>query len=155
MLAGNADRERAGDVLKAAFAEGRLTKDEHDYRWGRAMAARTVEELQQLTNDVPNGPSAVPPYGQGHLVPVAYQQQPLVPYPPPRPQNGAATAALVCGLVTPLVCGVAAIPAVILGHKARAEIRRTGEQGEGAATAGLVLGWIWITLGTLLVLLLI
>ena len=30
MLAGNADRERAGDVLRAAFAEGRLTKDEYD-----------------------------------------------------------------------------------------------------------------------------
>lgn len=156
MLAGNADRDRAGDVLKAAYAEGRLTRDEYDYRVGRALAARTVEELQQLTADVPNGPSAMPPtyhrpHPQGQLVP--FQQQPVVPYAPPRrPQNSAATAALICGLISPLVWGLAAIPAVILGHKARAEIRRTGEQGEGAATAGLVLGWLWLSLGALMML---
>lgn len=156
MLAGNADRERASDVLKAAYAEGRLTKDEYDYRLGRAVGARTIEELQQLTGDVPNGPSAMPPtyhrpHPQGQLVP--FQQQPVVPYAPPhRPQNSAATAALICGLISPVVWGLSAIPAVILGHKARAEIRRTGEQGEGAATAGLVLGWLWITLGALMML---
>ena len=156
MLAGNADRDRAGDVLKAAYAEGRLTKDEYDYRLGRALAARTVEELQQLTNDVPNGPSAIPPtfqrpYAQGQLVP--FQPQPMVPYPPPPGrQNGVATAALVFGLTAPLVWGLGAVPAVILGHKARAQIRRTGEQGEGVATAGLVLGWLWIALGALIML---
>lgn len=158
MLAGNSDRDRAGDVLKAAYAEGRLTKDEYDYRSGRALAARTVEELQQLTNDVPNGPSAVPPsyqrpYPQGQLVP--FQQQPVMPYIPPRGQNGAATAALICGIVAPIVWGASALPAVILGHKARAEIQRTGEQGAAAATIGLVLGWIWIALGTLVMLFLI
>jgi hypothetical protein len=157
MLAGNADRDRAGDVLKAAYAEGRLTKDEYDYRVGRALVARTVEELQQLTNDVPNGPSAMPPtyqrpHSQGQLVP--YQQQPIVPYlPPPRRQNSAAIASLVCGLLAPLLWGFAAVPALILGYKGREEIRRTGESGEGAATTGIVLGWIWIVLSVLMVLL--
>jgi hypothetical protein len=37
---------------------------------------------------------------------------------------------------------VTGIPAVVLGHMARAEIRRTGEQGDGLAVAGLVLGWL-------------
>ncbi|GGO55540.1 hypothetical protein GCM10012287_47050 [Streptomyces daqingensis] len=159
MLAGNADRDRAADVLKAAYAEGRLTKDEYDYRIGRAMAARTIEELQQLTADVPNGPSALPPtyqrpqpHPQGQLMPLQ-QPPPIVPYAPPhRPQNGTATAALVCGIISPLVWGLSAIPAVILGHKARNEIRRTGEQGEGAATVGLVLGWLWIALGAMMML---
>jgi len=32
--------------------------------------------------------------------------------------------------------------AVILGHTARGQIRRTGEGGGGMATAGLVLGYI-------------
>jgi hypothetical protein len=162
MLAGNADRERASDVLKAAYAEGRLTKDEYDYRLGRAVVARTVEELQQLTNDVPNGPSAVPPsyqrsyrsYSHGQLMP--YQQQPVVPYvPPPREQNTAAMASLLCGLFAPLVLGLSALPAVILGHKARAEIQRTREQGEGAAMTGLILGWIWMAFGFLIMLLII
>ncbi|OEU86221.1 hypothetical protein DB35_01795 [Streptomyces abyssalis] len=173
MLAANADRDRAGDVLKAAYAEGRLTKDEYDYRVGRAVAARTVEELQQLTSDVPNGPSAVPPtfqrpFGQGQLVP--FQPQPIAPYAVPRRQNGIATAALVCGIAAPVVSLVTApivyglhapylfwlgaAPGVILGHKARAEVRRTRERGEGAATAGLMLGWVWLVLSGMLVLLL-
>ena len=33
-------------------------------------------------------------------------------------------------------------PAVILGHTARAEMKRTGEGGEGFALAGLILGWL-------------
>lgn len=33
---------------------------------------------------------------------------------------------------------------MILGHKARAEIRRSGERGDGQAVAGLVLGWLSI-----------
>ena len=43
-----------------------------------------------------------------------------------------------CGLLT-------AIPAVILGHLARAQIKRTGERGDGMAIAGLVLGYLWIS----------
>ncbi len=35
MLAATADRERAIDVLKAGFAEGRLTQAEHDERVAR------------------------------------------------------------------------------------------------------------------------
>jgi hypothetical protein len=33
---------------------------------------------------------------------------------------------------------------VVLGHRARAEIRSSGEAGDGSALAGLVLGWMWI-----------
>lgn len=173
MLAGNADRERTVDVLRAAYAEGRLTKEEHEERAGRALAARTVEELQQLTSDVPSGPGQVPggggplpapygprpypmPYGHpghpghsGHLLHPAYRRHPVYPPPPPpRPTNAAAIGALVCGLITPLTLGASGLPAVILGHKARAEIRRTGDQGDGSAVAGLALGWL--ALGILL-----
>ena len=62
-------------------------------------------------------------------------------------------ASLLCGLFAPLVLGLSALPAVILGHKARAEIQRTREQGEGAAMTGLILGWIWMALGFLIMLL--
>jgi hypothetical protein len=37
---------------------------------------------------------------------------------------------------------LATIPAVVCGHVARSQIRRTGEQGAGLALAGLILGWI-------------
>jgi len=55
MRAASADRERAVDVLKAGFAEGRLTQDEYNERIGRAYAARTYGELTALTADLPAG----------------------------------------------------------------------------------------------------
>ena len=53
--ASDADRDRVIDLLKAAFAQGRLTKDELDERLGRALAARTYAELAALTADLHPG----------------------------------------------------------------------------------------------------
>ncbi|MGW7517202.1 DUF1707 and DUF4190 domain-containing protein [Streptomyces sp. NPDC054796] len=160
MLAGDADRERAADVLKAAYAEGRLTKPEYDHRLGRAMAARTLAELHQLTGDVPHGP------GPGAGPPTVYPRPGTAPYgygppgpygpwgPAPRPVNAASTGALICGLLVPFTCGASGVPAVILGHKARAEIRRTGERGDGSAVTGLAMGWLGFALILLVLVLL-
>jgi len=65
MRAASADRERAVDVLKAGFAEGRLTQDEYNDRMGRAYAARTYGELATLTADLPATLGAVVPPGAG------------------------------------------------------------------------------------------
>jgi Domain of unknown function (DUF1707) len=59
-LAASADRERAVGVLRAGFAEGRLTQDELTDRVGRAYAARTYRDLWALTADLPSGPLPVP-----------------------------------------------------------------------------------------------
>jgi hypothetical protein len=57
-----ADREQAVEVLKAAFVEDRLTKDEFDARVGQALASRTYADLAALTADIPVGSStALPP----------------------------------------------------------------------------------------------
>ncbi len=62
LRASHADRERVVDVLKAAFVQGRLAKDEFDARLGQALASRTHAELASLTFDLPAGPpSARPP----------------------------------------------------------------------------------------------
>jgi hypothetical protein len=50
----HADREQAIDVLKAAFVQGRLTKDEFDLRVGQVLASRTYADLGTLTADVPD-----------------------------------------------------------------------------------------------------
>lgn len=55
MRASRADRERVIDVLKAAFVQGRLAKDEFDLRVGEAFASRTHGGLQALTADLPTG----------------------------------------------------------------------------------------------------
>ena len=54
-LASHTDREQVVDTLKAAFVEGRLTKDELDARAGQAFAARTYADLAALTADIPAG----------------------------------------------------------------------------------------------------
>ena len=81
MLAANTDRERAIDVLKAGFAEGRLTTGEYDDRTARVYAARTYGELGSLVADLPYGPFDGPVRHQGAV------------YRPP-PLNSAAVASL-------------------------------------------------------------
>ena len=65
MRASDADRDAAAAVLGAAFAEGRLTADEHGERLAAAYAARSCQQLRQLTADLPGtagtaGPAAAP-----------------------------------------------------------------------------------------------
>ena len=60
--ASHADRERVVDVLKSAFVQGRLTKDEFDTRIGQTFASRTYAQLAAVTADIPAGPvTAQPP----------------------------------------------------------------------------------------------
>lgn len=54
--------------------------------------------------------------------------------------NGFAIAALVLGIIG------GSILAIVFGHVARSQIRTSGEKGAGMATAGLVLGYIWLAL---------
>ncbi len=53
MRASHADREGVIDTLKAAFVQGRLTKDELDLRVGLTFVSRTYGELGMLTADLP------------------------------------------------------------------------------------------------------
>jgi Domain of unknown function (DUF1707) len=71
----HADREQAVEVLKDAFVQGRLTKDEFDSRVGHVLASRTYADLSALTADLPAvSPAPRPP-------------RPLVPARTRRPQN--------------------------------------------------------------------
>ena len=128
MRAASADRERAVDVLKAGFAEGRLTQDEYNERMGRAYAARTYGELMALTADLPAG-----------AVPAVW---PVPVYQPPVTTNSLARASLMLGVAEFFTVGLTAIPAIICGHMAKREMRQTGQRGDGLATTGLVLGYM-------------
>jgi hypothetical protein len=100
--------------------------------------------------DVPPGPGVggygygqAPGGAQGYAGPYGYPGPYPYPYPPMRPRtNTLAILALVFGFV----CAPAAI---VLGAVARRQIRRTGEEGMGLATAGLVLGIVFTVLGIL------
>jgi hypothetical protein len=74
LRASHGDREQVVGTLKAAFVQGRLTKDEFDLRVGQALASRTYAELAALTADIPAGPiTAKPPAPAG-----AQSEQPVL-----------------------------------------------------------------------------
>jgi hypothetical protein len=60
----------------------------------------------------------------------------------PRGTNGLAVASLVLGLLW--LCWLGSVAAVILGHIALSQIKRTGQAGRGIAIAGLVLGYLGV-----------
>ena len=63
----DADRDQVTEVLHAAYAEGRITLDEHAERTSAALEAKTFDDLTGLTADLV--PSAAPPttVSRGHL----------------------------------------------------------------------------------------
>lgn len=61
LRASHADRERVIDVLKAAFVQGMLAKDEFELRVAQTLASRTYAELAVLTADMPAGLAAAKP----------------------------------------------------------------------------------------------
>ena len=137
MRACDADRDRVVEHLNVAYSEGRLSKDEYDGRLENALAARTYADLDQIMTDLPAMPGTVVPQAATPLV---------------ARTNGFAIASLACGLAQFVVGPLATIPAIVFGHVARHQIRRTGEQGAGLALAGLILGWATVILAILLVL---
>jgi Domain of unknown function (DUF4190) len=57
--------------------------------------------------------------------------------------NSAAVASLVLGVISWFLCPfIGGILAVVFGHVARGQIRRSGESGGGLAVAGLILGYL-------------
>jgi hypothetical protein len=141
MRAADADRDRVAEYLGAAYSEGRLSKDEYDARLENALSARTYADLDQLVTDLPAAQAAaVPP-----VVKTATVVTPVTR------TNGLAIASLACGIAQFAFGPMATIPAIVLGHVARHQIRRTGEQGAGLALAGLVLGWAAVILGIVLI----
>ena len=134
MRAADVDRDRAVSFLTTAFTEGRLTKDEYDERVERALHARTYADLDVIVTDLPGARNVGTP-----------------PVVRPRGTNGLAVASLACGIAQFMLGPLPTIPAIVFGHVARHQIKRTGEDGAGLALAGLILGWAAIVLGVLIV----
>jgi uncharacterized membrane protein len=90
----------------------------------------------------------------GYQDPAYGYQQPGYPaagaygYPAAKQTNTNAIIALVCGIATFVVCGLAVIPAIIFGNKAIDEINASGgtQDGRGMAQAGRILGWVGVVL---------
>jgi hypothetical protein len=131
MRAADADRDRVVEFLNMAYSEGRLSKDEYEGRLENALSARTYADLDQLLTDLPVARATT-------VTPVATT-------------NALAMASLACGLTQIVFGPLTAIPAIVFGHVARHQIKRTGEQGAGLALAGLIIGWATVILGIVLI----
>lgn len=137
MRSSAADREYAIDVLKTAFAEGRLTKEECEQRIGLALSPLTYAELDALTADLPTGlPSSLSQPPPGYL-----------PASASRPVNRMAVASLICALLPGLP-----VVAIFLGLIAHGQIQERGDRGAGLATAGIMIGGLFSLLFVVLVL---
>jgi hypothetical protein len=136
MRAADADRDRVAGVLGTAYSEGRLSKDEYDARLEWALSARTYGDLDSIVTDLPVAQA-------GFAAPVLAA--------PRARTNVLAVASLACGVGQFMFGPLGTIPAIVLGHMARREIKRTGEQGSGLALAGLLLGWGAVILGVALI----
>jgi len=139
MRAADTDRDRVAGILGTAYSEGRLSRDEYDARLESALSARTYADLDHVVTDLPAAQPAVPGPAATTMV--------------TRPAriNGLAIASLACGLAQFAFGPLATIPAIVLGHMARSQIKRTGDQGAGLALTGLVLGWAAVILGIILI----
>jgi hypothetical protein len=139
-----ADRERAVDVLKAAFAEGRLDRDEFANRVGRAYGSRTYAELACLTGDLPAGPlGALPARAPACPVstaePRAGESLPATTGQRQR-ANGMAVASAALGVGAIATAGWTGPLAVLLGILALIRIRDGEESGTAMAVVGALLG---------------
>jgi Domain of unknown function (DUF4190)/Domain of unknown function (DUF1707) len=136
MRATDRDRESAAEMLKDHYVTGRLSREEYDVRLGQLLTASTYAQLDGATLD---------------LAPrMQYPDRPVLPT--RAKTNNLAVAAIVCAALQPVSGMITTIPAIVLGHLARGQIKRSGEAGKGMATWGLALGWAGLGIVVLFVL---
>lgn len=135
----DSERDGAVDALSGAFAEGRLTMEEHGTRVGRAYRARTHAELVAVTADLPAGPPAIPPSATSGGAATSAGAH--------RRTNSLAVADLVCSVLP----GLTQLAAIVLGIASLRQIRRTGERGTALAGTALALATIGPVLAVLFV----
>ena len=136
MRATDADRENVHAALQSAYADGRLTWDEFDRRSSKLLVAKTHDQLSALTRDL--------------RLPVPYRP-PAYPAAVGPSTNQLASISLGFGIGQVVFPFFGAIIAIVCGHVAQRQIRKTGQQGDGLALAGMILGYIGVAIPLLTV----
>jgi hypothetical protein len=93
----------------------------------------------------PGYPASATPASPGYGYGYGGYAQPM----PVRQTNGLAIASMVVSLASILICGWPAIIGAIMGHVARRQIRERGEDGDGMALTGVIVGWIVFALSVI------
>jgi len=109
--------------------------------------------MSDPTNNVPRAEPTPPPVYQAQPAPVyAQSAQPSAYGTPTGPGPETFNVLAIVSFVSAFVVSLAA---VICGHIALSQIKRTGEKGRGFAIAGLVLGYAGILAGIITVIVVI
>jgi hypothetical protein len=116
-----ADRDQMIDTLKAAFVQGRLTKDEFDARIGQALASRTYAELATVSTGIPAAPVRAQP-----------------PTRPPRRRMSNAARWGASGLITPAILAAAFVFGSVPGD---------GQYAAVAVVTAFVYFMFWMSAG--------
>ncbi len=145
------------DEVRNQLASGELLPT--DYGWAEGQSAWTpLSAFPGLTTAAqsPVGPPSAPSQPRAAAAPsqtraaVAASPAPATaPAPGSKADSGMAIASLVCGILgVSFVPFLAAIPAVVCGHVARSEIKKSGGRlgGAGMALAGLITGYMGLLL---------
>jgi Domain of unknown function (DUF1707) len=98
LRASDSDRDRVLDMLKAAFVQGRLTRDELDVRVGQTLVSRTWGDLAALTADIPAWP--IP----------GVARRPVRA--PSRPPAHSVARAVACAIIALAAVGLAGMPGI-------------------------------------------
>ncbi len=136
----DSDRDDCVERLRTAAMEGRLDNDELEERLASAYAAKTCGELTRLVADV------TPPAAVQFSPPPAFVR-------PPRRINGLAVASVIFSLLW--LGGIGSVAGVILGHAALRQINGSGgaQTGRGLAITGLLVGYFWLGISALMIVL--
>lgn len=132
LRASDRDRERVVEILKEAFAEGRLDNDEFSERIIHAQAARSHAQLAALTADIPLPSASAAPAEASAWRPVQARA---------RWTAALAATSLVLGIASVAIPSVVliALPGVALGAVAVALSGRVHPVARWIAATGMVL----------------
>ncbi|HEY7223506.1 MAG TPA: DUF4190 domain-containing protein [Micromonosporaceae bacterium] len=129
-----------------------MTTPQNPGQWPDPYQPPAAPSWPSSSEQPPPPPSAPPAYPAYQTPPPAYGGVPGYGQPAPyvltRPTNNLALAAMIVSLAGLVTC-VAFPVGAILGHVALKQVRQTGEQGEGYAKTGIIVGWIGTALGVL------
>jgi hypothetical protein len=122
LRASHVDREHTIDLLKAAFVQGRLTKDEFDERIVQTLAAGRYAELAAVTADIPPWLAGAQPSRK-----------------PPRRRPGNAVKWGTSGFIT---------PAILAAAFTLASVRGDGGYGAVAFVIAFAYFMFWLSVGS-------
>jgi uncharacterized membrane protein len=115
------------------------------------LVSQIRDHLQEALRQTPPGDTAavrnvLERLGPPEEIAAAADQPPGQPGAAPSQTNGLAIAALLLAVLW--FAGIGAVLALVFGYRARSEINNSAgrQTGSGLATAGIILGWIGITI---------